>query len=73
MRVADAYLEKLFEGRYPIAFLFLHVAPENLDVNIHPNKREVRFDDERAVKEFISTSIRKNLLTKGRDPGNKGK
>ena len=62
--VSEAYLEKLFEGRYPIAFLFLQVAPEKLDVNIHPNKKEVRFDDERLIKDFISTSIRKSLKTK---------
>ncbi|HML37484.1 MAG TPA: DNA mismatch repair endonuclease MutL [Bacillota bacterium] len=62
--VSDGYLEKLFEGRYPIAFLFLQVAPEKLDVNIHPNKREVRFDEERLVKDFIVESIRKGLKTK---------
>lgn len=62
--VAEAYLEKMFDGRYPIAFLFLQVAPEKLDVNIHPNKREVRFDDERLIRDFITTSIRKSLQTK---------
>lgn len=62
--VTEAYAEKLFEGRYPIAFLFLQIAPEKLDVNIHPNKREVRFDDERVVRDFVASSIRKGLKTK---------
>ncbi|MDD3169667.1 MAG: DNA mismatch repair endonuclease MutL, partial [Eubacteriales bacterium] len=62
--VADAYLEKIFEGRYPIAFLFLQLAPEKLDVNIHPNKKEVRFENERLVRDFITDSIRRNLQTK---------
>jgi DNA mismatch repair protein MutL len=62
--VTDAYQEKLFEGRYPVTFLFLKVPPESLDVNIHPNKREVRFDDEKGVREFIAASIRKSLKTK---------
>jgi len=66
--VTDAYLEKLFEGRYPIAFLFLQVAPENLDVNIHPNKKEVRFDDERSVRDFITGSIKNSLQTKAAIP-----
>ncbi|HWQ79263.1 MAG TPA: DNA mismatch repair endonuclease MutL [Anaerovoracaceae bacterium] len=66
--VSDAYQEKLFEGRYPVAFLFLQVAPEKLDVNIHPNKKEVRFDDERPVKDFITESIRKSLKTKDAIP-----
>ncbi|MBR0596614.1 DNA mismatch repair endonuclease MutL [Sinanaerobacter chloroacetimidivorans] len=62
--VTDAYSEKLFEGRYPIAFLFLQVSPDKLDVNIHPNKKEVRFDDERAVRDFIGSAIRTNLNSK---------
>jgi DNA mismatch repair protein MutL len=62
--VSEAYREKLFEGRYPIAFLFLRVAPEKLDVNIHPNKKEVRFDEEQAVKDFLTASIQKGLKTK---------
>lgn len=66
--VSDAYLEKLFEGRYPIAFLFLQVAPETLDVNIHPNKKEVRFDDERSVRDFIAEAIRNVLKTKDAIP-----
>lgn len=62
--VEDAYAEKLFEGRYPIVFLFLRVAPERVDVNIHPNKKEVRFDNDREVREFISRAIRKALASK---------
>jgi len=66
--VSDAYAEKLFEGRYPIAFLFLKVDPGKLDVNIHPNKKEVRFDEERPVREFIAESIRNGLKTKDAIP-----
>lgn len=62
--ITDAYQKKLFEGRYPIVFLFLKVNPEKLDVNIHPNKKEVRFDDERMVRDFVAAAIRKNLQTK---------
>lgn len=61
--VTDAYVEKVFEGRYPIAFIFLLIAPEKLDVNIHPNKKEVRFEEEIPVKDFISSAIRKGLNT----------
>jgi DNA mismatch repair protein MutL len=66
--VTDAYQEKLFEGRYPIAFLFLRVSPENLDVNIHPNKKEVRFDNERLVREFLAVAIRNGLKSKDAIP-----
>ena len=38
--VNDAYRDRLFEGRHPAVFLFLQIAPEKLDVNIHPNKKK---------------------------------
>ncbi|MEG2323131.1 MAG: DNA mismatch repair endonuclease MutL [Anaerovoracaceae bacterium] len=62
--VKKAYADKLFEGRHPIVFLFLHVDPSSLDVNIHPNKREVRFNDETFVEETVYKAIRNGLLTK---------
>lgn len=62
--VADAYAEKLFDGRYPIAFLFLSVSPERLDVNIHPNKKEVRFDNEKSVRLFVGEAVREALFSR---------
>lgn len=62
--VTAGYKERLFEGRYPVTYLFLHVDPHTIDVNIHPNKREVRFDHETLVTDFISRAIRDALSTK---------
>lgn len=62
--VSRAYADKLFEGRHPVVFLFLKVRPDTLDVNIHPNKKEVRFDDESFITETICTAIREALLSK---------
>jgi DNA mismatch repair protein MutL len=59
--VSDGYREKLFEGRHPVIFLFVTISPELIDVNIHPNKKEIRFDDETAVKTFVTQAI-KNAL-----------
>ena len=59
--VDDAYHDKLFHGRYPAAFLFLSMPPSKLDVNIHPTKKEVRFDDDFEVRDFISSSVRNAL------------
>ena len=59
--VSDGYRERLFEGRYPVALLFMDMAFGDLDVNIHPNKREVRFDDEKEVEDFISRGIKEAL------------
>jgi DNA mismatch repair protein MutL len=60
----DGYSERLFDGRYPIAFLFLTTDPSRLDVNIHPNKREVRFDDESLIRNAISEAVKTALGTK---------
>lgn len=57
----NAYRERLFEGQFPVAFLFLEIAPEHLDVNIHPNKKQIKFDDDIAVREFVTGSIRSLL------------
>ena len=62
--VTFGYRERLFEGRYPVCFLFLRVDPQTLDVNIHPNKREVRFDEEGKVAEFIGRAISYALSSK---------
>lgn len=62
--VDDGYRERLFEGRYPVVFLFVETSPERLDVNIHPNKKEVRFDDEKEIFNLISTGIKEALGSK---------
>ncbi len=62
--VDDGYRERLFEGRYPVVFLFVETSPERLDVNIHPNKKEVRFDDEKEIFKLISTGIKLALGSK---------
>jgi len=62
--VSDGYREKMFEGRYPVCFLFLTVDPGTLDVNIHPAKREVKFEEEGKVRAFVADAIRNGLYTR---------
>jgi DNA mismatch repair protein MutL len=59
--VDEAYSDKLFEGRFPNVFLFLDIDPSALDVNLLPNKTEVRFYDDEAVEDLVVRSIRKAL------------
>ena len=60
------YGELLPQGRYPFACLFLEVLSSDVDVNVHPAKREVRFTDEARVKDFVITGVREAL---GRELG----
>ena len=59
--VLDAYHGRIQKGRYPPAFLFLHIDPAQVDVNVHPAKREVRFRDEATVRRFILESVGKAI------------
>ncbi len=59
--VSNAYGEMLPKGSYPFFTLFLHIDPKHVDVNVHPTKAEVKFDDERGVYGFILAVIRKAL------------
>src|SRR3954465_13204036 len=58
----EGYHTALMKGRYPVCCLFLEISPGEVDVNIHPAKREVKFHRERAVREFVMSSIRQTLL-----------
>lgn len=61
--ISEGYKERLFEGRHPVCFLFIETDPAKLDVNIHPNKREVRFDRESDIVELVENAIKQALTT----------
>lgn len=58
----QAYHTLLMVGRYPLTALFLDMAPEDVDVNVHPTKAEVRFRAQDKVFSFVQRSVRKALL-----------
>lgn len=62
--INEGYRERLFEGRFPVAFLFIETDPAKLDVNIHPNKKEVRFDNESEIVNLVAEGVREALGTK---------
>ena len=59
--VAQAFGELLPSGRYPRFVLFLTVDPRHVDVNVHPTKTEVQFDDDRGVYSFVRAVVKKGL------------
>ncbi|MFD1640362.1 DNA mismatch repair endonuclease MutL [Halohasta litorea] len=63
--VVDGYGGQLAPDRYPFAVLFVDVPPESVDVNVHPRKTEVRFDDEGGVTDLISEAVERTLVDGG--------
>lgn len=59
--IVQAYDNLLAEKTHPSYFLFIDVDPARVDVNIHPTKTEVKFDEERAVYMILSSAIRQSL------------
>ena len=58
----QAYHTLLMVGRYPLTALFLEMRPEDVDVNVHPAKAEVRFKNQDKVFSFVQRSARRALL-----------
>jgi DNA mismatch repair protein MutL len=44
--------------KHPVFFLFLDIDPGKVDFNVHPTKREVRFEDKESIYRFVNSSIR---------------
>ena len=57
-----SYARIVTAKRFPAAFLFLTVPPEKLDVNVHPAKIEVRFQDTEAVRLFLEQSLQEAFV-----------
>lgn len=60
--VIQAYHTLLMTGRYPIAVVLVRVPPEDVDVNVHPAKAEVRFRDADGVFSTVQRAVRRTLL-----------
>ncbi|QZD88335.1 DNA mismatch repair endonuclease MutL [Qipengyuania psychrotolerans] len=59
--VRGAYADMLARDRHAVLALFLDLPPEEVDVNVHPAKTEVRFRDSQAVRGFIVSGLRQAL------------
>ncbi len=61
--IKAAYHELLAADRFPALVLFLDVPPEDVDVNVHPTKAEVRFRNAQAVRGMIISAVRQALMS----------
>lgn len=55
--VIDGYYTKLMRGKYPFAIIFLDVNPRDVDVNVHPSKKVVKFADEEGIYNYVLKEI----------------
>ncbi len=58
----EAYQGLLMQGRHPVAVINIDISPALIDVNVHPTKSEVKFQDERAVFSAVQRAVRSTLV-----------
>ena len=64
--VVAAYHTKLMKGKYPTALIFLEVEPSEIDVNVHPSKKVVKFANQNAIFDLVRREI-ENFFTDDED------
>ncbi len=62
LALLEGYHTALMKGRYPVCCLFVEIDPAEVDVNIHPTKREIKFHHESQVRRFVTQAVRQTLL-----------
>ena len=60
----EAYTGFIDRGAFPSAFIFVNTDPANVDVNVHPAKREVRFRNQRHVQELVTEFVQKAITSR---------
>jgi len=59
--LVSAYEDLLPTGTYPLYVIFIDIDPRRIDINVHPTKQEIKFEDERLVYNYLRVSVRHAL------------
>ncbi len=59
--VVSAFESAIPEGTHPFYTLFLEINPENIDINIHPTKTEIKFDNEQAIYAVLRSAVKQSI------------
>ncbi|MFT4544320.1 MAG: DNA mismatch repair protein MutL [Bacteroidia bacterium] len=59
--ISSAYDELLAEKTHPAYFIFFQVDPSFIDINIHPTKTEIKFEDEKSIYAILRSAVRQSL------------
>lgn len=61
--VMNAFQELLQDDSFPFYVLFIEIDPKHIDINVHPTKTEIKFDDEKSVYALVRAAVKKALGT----------
>lgn len=70
--VTQAYHTFLMTGRYPVSVVMIQLSPEDVDVNVHPTKAEVRFRDIDTVFTAVQRAVRRAVIDLAQTPAMRG-
>ncbi|MBX7142522.1 MAG: DNA mismatch repair endonuclease MutL [Chitinophagales bacterium] len=59
--VVSAYDQLLTKDSFPLYVIFLDIDPSKIDINVHPTKQEIKFDDEKIVYAFVNAAVKHGL------------
>jgi len=59
--VLNAYEEVLASDSYPLYVLFIDIDPSKIDINVHPTKTEIKYQDEKAIYAIIRSAVKRSL------------
>lgn len=65
--VVDGYYTKLMKGKYPFAIVFMDIDPREIDVNVHPSKKIIKFSNEKMAYSMIKNPIDEFFYTEERE------
>ncbi|MFT4665280.1 MAG: DNA mismatch repair protein MutL [Polaribacter sp.] len=66
--IVSAFDESLQKGMHPFYVLYLDIDPSRIDINVHPTKQEIKFDDDRLIYNYLKVAIRHALAQQAVTP-----
>ncbi|MCY7411047.1 MAG: DNA mismatch repair endonuclease MutL, partial [Chitinophagales bacterium] len=59
--VVNAYAQLLQKDAFPLYVIFMDIDPTKIDINVHPTKQEIKFDDEKIIYAFVNAAVKRGL------------
>src|SRR6185369_6937156 len=59
--VMNAFSDMIAKDAFPMYALFIDIDPSRLDINVHPTKQEIKFEDEKIVYAFVQSAVKHAL------------